>query len=317
MDPASTTLILLVLTLLGVNAVIVVLLTRWLVARQAGSEPRSEGQALQHVLSVIEENDGAVATDQEQMLLGVFHFRDTVAREVMTPRRDIIALPVAASEEEALRLVAAEGHSRIPVYAETLDEIVGVLLAKDLLTHIALRGSRAETVPFDLRRLMREPHFVPDSKRIGELLAELRAKSVHMAIVLDEFGGTEGIVTLEDLIEEIVGEIQDEYDEPEETPIAMVEGGDVLIEGGASIFEVNERLGLALPERDFDTIGGYVFGELGRVPVPGDVVSLNGSGELRVEDVEERRVTRLRLVRIPTTGAASAEAGLPSGNPLS
>jgi putative hemolysin len=313
MDPASTTLILLlVLTWLGVNAVIVILLTRWLIARRQ-TDSRSNGQSLHHVLSAIEENDGAVATDQEQMLLGVFHFRDTVAREVMTPRRDIIALPVTASEEEALRLVATEGHSRIPVYAETLDEIVGVLLAKDLLTHIALRGSRAETVPFDLRRLLREPHFVPDSKRIGELLSELRAKSVHMAIVLDEFGGTEGIVTLEDLIEEIVGEIQDEYDEPEETPIAMVEGGDALIEGGASIFEVNEQLGLALPERDFDTIGGYVFGELGRVPVPGDVVSLNGSGELRVEDVEERRVTRLRLVRV--AASASAESGSPPGDP--
>jgi putative hemolysin len=315
MDPASTTLILLlVLTWLGANAVIVMLLTRWLIARRRQAEARSDSQSLHDVLSAIEENDGAVATDQEQMLLGVIHFRDTVAREVMTPRRDILALPVAATEEEALRLVATEGHSRIPVYAETLDEIVGVLLAKDLLTHIALRGSRTETVPFDLRRLMREPHFVPDSKRIGELLSELRAKSVHMAIVLDEFGGTEGIVTLEDLIEEIVGEIQDEYDEPEETPIAMVEGGDVLIEGGASIFEVNEQLGLALPERDFDTIGGYVFGELGRVPVPGDVVSLNGSGELRVEDVEERRVTRLRLVRAPAPPAA-AESEPPSGDP--
>jgi putative hemolysin len=313
MDPDSTSfalVLVLALTLLGANAAAVVLLSRWLARRRSRAEGRTDGQALaQHMLAAIGETEGTVPPDQEQMLLGVIQFRDTVAREVMTPRRDIRALPVTAGEEETLALVASEGHSRIPVYAETLDEIVGVLLAKDLLAHLTARRSGTAAV-FDLRALMREPHFVPDSKRIGELLAELRAKSVHMAIVLDEFGGTEGLVTLEDLIEEIVGEIQDEYDEPEATSITETPEGDVVIDGGASIFDVNERLGLALPERDFDTIGGFVFGELGRVPVPGDVVVLNGSGELRIEDVEERRVTRLRLVRAAASQPdESAERG--------
>ena len=243
--------------------------------------------------------DATVAAEQEQMLLGVFQFRDTLAREVMTPRRDIIALPATASLEETLSLVAEEGHSRIPVYEETIDEITGVLLAKDLLSYIA-RTSDASTT-FDLARIVREPYFVPDTKRIGELLSELRARSVHMAILIDEFGGTEGLVTLEDMLEEIVGDIRDEYDEPEDVDFEVTDSGDVLIDGGTSIFEVNERFGLNLPEQNFDTIGGYVFGELGRVPVAGDVVPVNGRGALQVEDVEERRVTRVRLIDIDTT----------------
>ena len=237
--------------------------------------------------------EGMVAADQ-QMLLSVFQFRDTLAREVMTPRRDIIALETTSTRAETLALIAEEGHSRIPVYRESIDEVVGVLLVKDLLAYMAQHPEA--DAPFDLQSLAREPHFVPDTKRIGELFAELRARGAHMAILLDEFGGTEGLVTLEDMLEEIVGDIRDEYDEPEDVDFELMETGDVLIDGGASIFEVNERFGLHLPEEDFDTIGGYVFGELGRVPVPGDIVRLNGVGDLRVEDVEDRRVTRVRLI---------------------
>ena len=239
--------------------------------------------------------EGAGESDEEQMLLGVIQFRDTLAREVMTPRRDIIALPVTATRAETLALVAEEGHSRIPVFAESIDDVIGVLLVKDLLTDVTRDG--ADGHAFDLARLVREPYFVPDTKRIGELLPELRTKSVHMAIVLDEFGGTDGLVTLEDMIEEIVGDIYDEHDVPEEeTDFEITDSGDVLIDGSASIFDVNERFGLSLPEKDFDTIGGYVFGELGRVPVAGDSVTIAGARELRVHEVEERRITRVRLM---------------------
>jgi CBS domain containing-hemolysin-like protein len=234
--------------------------------------------------------EGIVKADQEQMITGVFEFRETLAREVMTPRPDILGLPVTATREEVLAFTAEEGHSRIPVYEETLDEIVGVLLAKDLL------ATMVRDAPFDLRSLLREPLFVPDTKRIDALLAELRTKSVHMAIVIDEFGGTMGLVTMEDLIEEIVGDIYDEHDLPEKNFVAAADGA-VMIDGGTSIFEVNERLGLELPEEDFDTIGGYVFGELGRIPVAGDRIPLPGGGSLRVEDTLERRVTRVRLLR--------------------
>ncbi|HEX2165800.1 MAG TPA: hemolysin family protein [Longimicrobiales bacterium] len=251
--------------------------------------------------------EGNAESDQEQMLLGVIQFRDTLAREVMTPRRDIIALPVTATRAETLALAMEEGHSRIPIYAESMDDIIGVLLVKDLLTQLTRDESEAE---FDLSKLMREPYFVPDTKRIGELLPELRTKSVHMAIVLDEFGGTDGLVTLEDMLEEIVGDIYDEHDIPEEeTDFEVTPSGDVLIDGSASIFDVNEHFGLSLPEQDYDTIGGFIFGELGRVPVAGDVVAIDGARELYVQEVEERRVTRVRLMPLAPVPQEEGDTG--------
>jgi putative hemolysin len=153
-----------------------------------------------------------------------------------------------------------------------------------------------------LAPLLREPFFIPDSKRIGELLPELRAHSVHMAIVLDEFGGTEGILTLEDLLEEIVGDIFDEHDEPE-LDFRALDDGAILVDGGVSIGTVNERLGLALPEADFDTIGGFVFGTLGRVPEVGDVVALDAGAELSVETTHERRITAVRYSPVSPAAA--------------
>ncbi len=241
---------------------------------------------------------GVVQEDEREMIHGVLEFRDTVAREVMTPRIDICAVPVDVPLPDLMALVVGEGHSRLPVYDGTIDTVVGVLLTKDLLPLLAAQ-QRPHLEPFDVRAVMREPYFVPDTKRVHEILAEFRRQSVHLAIVLDEFGGTYGLVTLEDLIEEIVGEINDEYDvaEPEFAPTPE---GDVLIDGGASISEVNERFGLGIPEQDFDTIAGYVFGALGRVPIPGDQVNgLGSEGEsaLQVEELEDRRIKRVRLTR--------------------
>jgi len=235
--------------------------------------------------------EGEIEADQEQMIHGVFEFPEILAREVMTPRPDIIALDVGATMEEVVQLLIEEGHSRIPIYEEDLDNVVGILLVKDLLPYLV--GTAGEA--FVLRDVLREPYFVPDTKRISELLAELRSRNVHLAIILDEFGGTEGLVTLEDLLEQIVGDIYDEYDQPE-PDFTVTPEGDVIIDGGASIDEVNERFGMDLSSEDYDTIGGYIFGELGRVPQPGDSISVKGSGELRVEDTEERRITSVRLV---------------------
>ncbi|HET9439188.1 MAG TPA: hemolysin family protein [Longimicrobiales bacterium] len=237
------------------------------------------------------QQEGEIEAEQEQMIHGVFEFPEILAREIMTPRPDIVALDVSSTMDEVLTLLIEEGHSRIPVYEENLDNIVGLLLVKDLLPYMA--GTKGEA--FVLRELLREPYFVPDTKRISELLAELRSRSVHLAIVLDEFGGTEGIVTMEDLLEEIVGEIYDEYDvaEPDFT---VTPEGDVIIDGGASIDEVNERFGMNLSSEDFDTIGGFIFGTLGRVPQIGDSIHVDGSGDLRVEGTEERRVTAVRLI---------------------
>lgn len=252
--------------------------------------------------------EGVMEEDEREMIHGIFEFSDTVAREVMTPRTDIVAIPAEASLEQVIEIVTEEGHSRLPVYAETIDTIVGVLLVKDLLP--ILRYGRAGWPAGGVRALMRDPYFVPDTKPVDDLLAEFRQQSVHLAVVLDEFGGTYGLVTMEDLLEEIVGEINDEYDvaEPDFAPTPE---GDLLIDGGTSISEVNERCGTALPEEDFDTIGGFLFGALGRVPVIGDAVPIPGPAgemELRVEQTEDRRIISVRLARsLPVAESVAPE----------
>lgn len=239
---------------------------------------------------------GVVEKEEREMIRGVFDFSGTVAREVMTPRIDIVAVPTDIELEQLITMVVSEGHSRLPVYDSSIDNVVGVLLAKDLLPLLVESGGpRAER--FDVTALMREAYFVPDSKPIDDILQEFRQTSVHLAIVIDEFGGTYGLVTLEDLLEEIVGEIHDEYD-IEGPEFADTPEGDILIDGGVAISEVNERYDLDIPDEDFDTIGGFIFGTLGRVPVTGDRVELEAeAGHLEVEEAEERRVVRVRLHR--------------------
>jgi putative hemolysin len=238
---------------------------------------------------------GMVEEDEREMIQGVFEFTETVAREVMTPRIDIVAVPVDATLDVVIDTVIREGHSRLPVYEGTIDSVAGVLLAKDLIPLLADSAARES---FDVRSVMREPYFVPDTKPVDDILAEFRQQSVHLAIVLDEFGGTYGLLTMEDLLEEIVGEITDEYDIAEEPEFSATPEGDVLIDGGASLSEVNARFGLSLPEEDFDTLGGFIFGSLGRVPVPGDEIGAPGDETgytLHVAEIEDRRVTRVRL----------------------
>jgi len=246
-----------------------------------------------------QEGNGGVEIedDEREMLRGVFEISETVVREVMTPRTEMVAVPADVSLQRLLEVATEEGHSRIPVYEGTIDQVLGVVLTKDLLRVLHERGGVAG--PFDARTLLRPVYFVPDTKPVDELLSELRRQAVHLAIVLDEFGGTYGLVTLEDLLEEIVGEINDEFDEVE-LDFEHTPEGDVLIDAGVLISEVNERFGLRLPEEEFDTIGGYVFGSLGRVPEVGDsvmVTGYEGAMELRVEETDERRVASLRLTR--------------------
>ncbi|MBV9108447.1 MAG: HlyC/CorC family transporter [Gemmatimonadetes bacterium] len=250
---------------------------------------------------------GEIESDERDMIRGVFEFAETVAREVMTPRTAMVALPVETGFDEMVKIAIEEGHSRYPVYEGTIDSIVGVVLEKDLLPLMA-RREELEQTGFDIRTILRPAYFVPGTKLVAELLQELRKQKVHLAIVLDEYGGTHGLVTMEDLLEEIVGEIADEYDEPE-PEFERTPEGDVLIDGAVSLGEVNERFSLRLPEEEFDTLGGYVFGTLGRVPVVGDVVpapGVDGDMELRVEETEERRVTVVRLSQ-PASAAAQPE----------
>ena len=251
---------------------------------------------------------GDMEDDEREMLRGVFEISETVVREVMTPRTEMVAVPVEVTLARLLEVATEEGHSRIPVYQGTIDSVLGVVLTKDLLRVLYERGGSVEG-EFDVKSILRPALFVPDTKPVDELLSELRRQAVHVAIVLDEFGGTYGLVTLEDLLEEIVGEINDEFDEVEPEFESTPEG-DVLIDAGVLISDVNERFGLRIPEEEFDTVGGFVFGSLGRVPELGDAVSVmspDGEMELRVEETDERRVSLLRLTRPATVPPDLAE----------
>jgi CBS domain containing-hemolysin-like protein len=253
---------------------------------------------------------GEIEPEERDMIRGVMEFGETVAREVMTPRTAMIALDAGISFDELVTVSIEEGHSRYPVYEGSVDSIIGVVLMKDLLPLLAKR-EELEMTGFDVRTILRPAYFVPGTKLVSELLQELRKQKVHLAIVLDEYGGTHGLVTMEDLLEEIVGEIADEYDEPE-LEFEHTPEGDVLIDGGVSISEVNERFALRLPEEEYDTVGGYVFGSLGRIPEAGDTVvapGVDGDAELRVEATEERRVTVVRLCQAAAVAAETTAPG--------
>ncbi len=233
---------------------------------------------------------GTVEQDEEAMIHGVFELTRTVAREVMTPRTDIVAVPVDASVDEVLATSSESGYSRFPVYRGSLDEVVGVLLIKDVLPWI----QEPPEDPFDAEALARDAIFVPDTKPVDDLLAELRRQKVHMAVVVDEFGGTDGIVTLEDLVEEIVGDIYDEHDVARAE--VRVDGeGRILVAGTASLSDLAERFELeGVDTLDYDTVAGYVMGELGHIPEDGERVALDGA-QLEVLETRDRRVARLEL----------------------
>lgn len=233
---------------------------------------------------------GLLREEPVEMIRGVFHLSETTVAEVMTPRTEVLAIPLETPLEEAADFILEQGHSRYPVYSENIDHIVGVVLARDVW-----RGQReGKTL---LAELMREPLFVPDTNSVEQVLRAMQEEQAHIGIVIDEFGGTEGIVTIEDLVEEIVGEIEDELDvatpEFEETA-----NGQVLIHGRLAISDLNDHYGLTLPDEDYTTVGGFVLGRLGRIARVGDEVAFRG-GKLRVLNMKGRRVERLALTLVP------------------
>lgn len=274
-------------------------LTDSLVRRLAGIPKLEDGaaeadQIEREILGVVNEGElaGTVHEDEADMIESVLELRDTCVGEIMTPRTEIVAMAAEATVAEAKELITRSGHSRIPVYVENLDDIQGVLYAKDLLQ---LDG----TTVFDPVELMRKVPFVPEAKRISDLLQELRQQKVHVAIVLDEYGGTAGLVTIEDILEEIVGEIRDEYEEPEPDPIRRINENTLEVDARVHIDEVNEELGVELPEGDdYDTVGGYVFSTMGKIPATGEEM-WHDNVRLHVIDAEERRINRLRIEVVP------------------
>lgn len=258
---------------------------------------------------------GLLAEQQERMVAGVFEFPDRQAIQVMTPRTEVEAIPLGVSLGELERRAGESAHSRLPVYDGDLDHIVGVVHVKDVLRATVRasaagpegrRDGEARGVPFDLRATMRPVVFVPETLPLDRLMAELRRRKLHLAVVTDEFGGTSGLVTFEDLLEEIVGDVADEFDEGDES-VAPQPDGSVILDGLLSVDEVNERFGLEIEEPYYDSIGGHVFGQIEREALPGDEIALADGRRLRVLEVRNRRIARLLLSAAGPSAPAGSE----------
>ncbi len=234
------------------------------------------------------QTDGALEKEERQMIYSIFQFGDTLAREIMVPRIDMLALDVTTGVEEATEALVKSGHSRVPIFEETVDNVIGLLYAKDLLSHLSEHRKIS-----DLREVLRPAYFVPEAKKLDELLTEMQTKRVHMAIVVDEYGGVAGLVTLENLLEEIIGEIQDEYDQFEELPFQKINDSEYIFLGSIDLDDFNEVMGTQITKDSADTLGGLMYGEIGRVPSGGEHVAIDGV-ELVVEQVLGRRIRKVR-----------------------
>lgn len=236
------------------------------------------------------QDEGVIKEDASEMIHSIFEFGDKVVREIMVPRIDMVGVPDTATVDGVLRVILAEGHSRIPVYHDTIDQVVGIVHVKDLLSHI-----KAGHYTLPAGEVIRPAYFVPESKRLDDLLREMRRRRTQIAIVVDEYGGTAGLVTVADLLEEIVGPIRDEHD-VEEKLFESIDTQTAVVDGRLSIEEVNELMDLDLPAGEVDTVGGFVYARLGHVPAQGETVAA-GDAAIAVEKVEGHRVTRVRISR--------------------
>jgi putative hemolysin len=238
---------------------------------------------------------GGLEKEERQMIYSIFQFRDTLVREIMVPRMDVQALEITTPLPEAVEALHHSGHSRVPIYEESIDNVIGLLYAKDLLSVRDIDRPLA-----DLRDMLRPTHFIPETKRVDELLTEMQLSRIHMAVVVDEYGGVAGLVTLEDIMEEIVGEIQDEYDQAEELVYQQVGPDEYTFLGRIDLDDFNEIMGSHLTKDSADTLAGYIFGQIGRIPAGGETVQADGV-ELTVELVSSRRIRKVRARRIQPT----------------
>jgi CBS domain containing-hemolysin-like protein len=263
---------------------------------QHGLTPAEEEDRLRHLV----EGNTALEEDEREMIASVIELGEQPVREIMVPRMDIVATTEESTVRQMLDRIIESGHSRIPIYEATIDNITGVVYAKDLLKFLRDGDPTA-----GVRSLAREPSFVPETKKVDELLHEMQQRRVHLSIVVDEYGGTAGLITIEDLIEEIVGEIQDEYD-VEENLIEEVSDDEALFDARVSIRDVNDTLDLEIEDEDFDTLGGLLYHELGKVPNVGDEVRVDGA-QFTVLTTTGRRVRKVRVLKVPPEPATAAE----------
>jgi CBS domain containing-hemolysin-like protein len=234
--------------------------------------------------------EGSIEREEKELIHSIFEFGDTIAREVMVPRPDIVAVEADKTLRDVQALVLEHGYSRIPVFTDDLDELLGIVFAKDVLKAV---HQGKQDMP--LRDIVREAHFVPESKKVADLLREMQREKFHIALVTDEYGSVSGLVTLEDLLEELVGEITDEYD-TEEPEIEQVGEDRFRVDGKLSIGEVNEILDVELPDEEWDTVGGLMLGLLGQIPDEGEVVTFQNLS-FTAETVNGRRISKILITR--------------------
>ncbi len=274
----------------------------WLRMRGIETSHVDEISEAEELLRLVEMERGERIEEEEaEMIRGVIGLEDTMVREIMAPRIDIAAVEAKATVQQALDVIVERGFSRIPVYQENIDNIVGVLYAKDLL-----RAFASGAAPASILELTRPPHFIPEAKKVDELLRELRQRKVHIAIVVDEYGGTAGLVTIEDLLEEIVGEIEDEYDVSEVT-IERISDDEAVLDARVAIDELGRLFGIEIERDDFDTVGGFVYSHLGKIPSVGDEVQVDGL-RVRILSVAGRRIKKVDVRRVPPPDGAPAGA---------
>jgi len=271
-------------------------LTRFLTGRRRALTE----EELQEAISSSEE-EGLLDETEGDMLQAIFEFGDTIVREIMVARPDMVCCASDAPLNELLHLILVSGHSRVPIFEGSVDRIVGVVYAKDLLRYWGARNEELSPAA-----VMRVPYFVPETKRIEDLLVDFRTRRVHMAIVVDEYGGTSGLITIEDLLEEIVGDIQDEHDLEEEWVQPQADGS-LLLDARANVEELEEYFDREIPRDKFDTVGGFVVHLLGNVPVAGETTRAHGL-LLQVVEADERKVRRVQVWVDPESQLPEADA---------
>ncbi|RME84284.1 MAG: HlyC/CorC family transporter [Planctomycetota bacterium] len=259
----------------------------------AAKEDEEADLAREEIIEALREGEryGLLAKESKKMIESLIRFTSLDASEVMVPRTEMKTLEVNTSPEEAARFAIETGHSRIPVFEENQDNIVGILYVKDLFR------AWLEKKEFHLKDILRKPNFIPETKQVSSLLREFKAKKVHIAIVLDEYGGTSGLITIEDILEEIVGEIDDEYDREEpEPPIKKINESTLEVDGRVHIDDLNDEYGLQLSEEgDYETIGGLITSHLGRIPQKGEVISYNDELEFTILEADERKIDKVKI----------------------
>ena len=268
------------------------------IVRMLGVDPHAEAAGVTEedirMLVDVGEEKGTIDEDEKEMINNIFEFDNKTVLDIMTHRTDIRALKADASLEDVTDITKREKYTRLPVYEDNIDNIIGILHVKDLIQYLA---ANADKNVFKLRDILRHPHFVPSSKKTDELFKELQKSKTHMAVVIDEYGGTAGIVTAEDLLEEIVGNIFDEHDE-EEKDVEKLDENTFVINGTASLDAVEEHLDMELPVEDYDTLSGFIIGQLGRIPAMEDKPEIEFNGLIfKVEEVEEKRIAKVKICR--------------------